>query len=578
MLIFLAVFAFAVVAGFNPALYLITENPKVYFRLWASISLLTFLVALIIEYFMMPSFASLLGGLGWSLLILWTVSAAISTQGEKFPSLFILGVFLLNLGWSIYNTPGVAQTISGSESKLIGEVKETTWNNVFESPTNPLHIRMVPRVHALTMMRKLMGQSADAEHPNEVLGSLYSLDEDRLTLQKVMNRLEWVCPLEINDGLFRQRDYLPGYARISAEDPNAVAEFISKVNGKPLHMKYFPSALWDSQLTRYLLNSGYIGVNLVDYTFETDDDGYPYWGITKTVFTKGAMAEKVAGLLLVDPTDGKIQEFAPKDAPKWVDRIMPSYLTHYYVEAWGMLKNGWNVFNVDREATKVVEEGPKIIFGDDGSILWHTGITSPNSKDDALSGFIHTDARTGVSRYYRMSNISAGHGEAARNAANAALKAENIGGVTATDPIPYLIFGRLAYVTPAVGENGIFKRLIIVDAQNVNHVGIGTSKEEALNGFRSALVKETSDGAVKNASSEKTGNFTVARVATEQRGRSQYYLVRFVEVPKNNFAGTLTDRTLDLPFAKEGDKVTASYFETGNSESQIRGFDVLNLK
>ena len=79
----------------------------------------------------------------------------------------------------------------------------------------------------------------------------------------------------------------PGYITVSATNPQDV-NLVQKFNDQDLKIKYQDEAYLGENIKRHIRDSGFQSEGLTDFSFELDDNGYPYWVITtyenKTLF------------------------------------------------------------------------------------------------------------------------------------------------------------------------------------------------------------------------------------------------------------------------------------------------------
>ena len=94
---------------------------------------------------------------------------------------------------------------------------------------------------------------------------------------------------------------------------------------------------------RHVRTSGYASAGLTDYSFEIDNDGRPFWVITRYERTIGFSGADTRGVLVVDALTGQINSHTVPDAPAWIDRIQPEQLVRRqlnyrgaYIHASGM--------------------------------------------------------------------------------------------------------------------------------------------------------------------------------------------------------------------------------------------------
>src|SRR5699024_10967757 len=106
----------------------------------------------------------------------------------------------------------------------------------------------------------------------------------------------------------------PGYITVDATNPNDV-ELVQEIDGKPINLKYLSSCYFGEEITRYVRNSGYLTAGLTDYSFELDDDGKPYWVITKYENLTIWSSPEATGTIIVDAQTGEINEYSISDTP-----------------------------------------------------------------------------------------------------------------------------------------------------------------------------------------------------------------------------------------------------------------------
>ena len=139
-----------------------------------------------------------------------------------------------------------------------------------------------------------------------------------------------------------------------------------------------------------------------DYTFELDDDGKPYWVITRYDNAIGFLEQKAIGTLIIDAQTGESNIYDIENTPEWVDRIQTMSYIKNYLNKWGELVHG--VFNFSDKDKLVSTDGMNIIFNDD-KCYYYTGITSVGS-DESLVGFTLTNTRTGKTTMYKTSGAT----------------------------------------------------------------------------------------------------------------------------------------------------------------------------
>jgi hypothetical protein len=435
------------------------------------------------------------------------------------------------------------------------------------SPTDPKHMRQVSAEQALFWMQKRMGGEIPGK-AGSVLGSQFSIDVERLIVQKINGHLYWVAPLQFVDGMkWWYSRAIPFYLRMSAEYAEARAELIES---KP--MEFMPSAFFGWQLERHIFQSGYTDKWLTELTFEVNEEGQPFWIVTRTEPVALYAGEIIHDFLIVDPVTGEITQHEKDNVPEWIDLITPGDLPSTWVHDWGMLKEGYwaSVGGQDtfRPTGSAVE-----VFGDDGEVWWHIGVTSSSRSDDSLVGFVHVSAKQHKAKFFRLAE-PAGDESAAVRAVETALKNSGLLSAHPTKPIPYILYGRLAYVVPVIGGNGDFQRLGIVDAANPHVVALGIDSSSALRDFKSELMAVARDDADSPSSEAMTAKVIIGnvyRIASETKGDSTEYVLILSTLPEKLLRAK-SSRGLHLPLTKEGDEVEIEYAESGDVEAQVVRF------
>jgi hypothetical protein len=445
---------------------------------------------------------------------------------------------------------------SADLSANIGNIERKEWNSTL-APVDPKHIRLVSSEQAEWIGAKAL---------NDGLGSVYH--PGKYALQKIGDRLYWVSPLDFQ-GWRRwvSADSSPGAILVDAHDPGAQARLVLKnSSGKELKLRYTPGAFFGRNLERHVYTSGYQSFELEGLHLEFDNEYNPFWVVTAVTPTVGFSGERPAKLLTVDPDSGKITEHALDKIPEWIDRVVPESVAVNNLTWWGRYRNGWWSSWLGSasllEPTALHGESAWLVYGQDGKCYWYSGLTSTSDRDDTLLGYTLTDSRTGQTIEYHVSGTTAGTANAA--AAAAAAKVSNFRGYHPTTPIPYNLYGHLAYIIPVVNENHLFQRVAIVDI-TCQKVALGEDKASALQEFKQLLGGASGNGASPTSESAvKTITFKVARRAESVRnGNSTVYLYTQSQ-PGRTFFGSASQGPA-LFLTREEDTVTVKFLDTEES-------------
>ncbi|MFH1551506.1 MAG: hypothetical protein ABIC36_01335 [bacterium] len=433
---------------------------------------------------------------------------------------------------------------------LIGEVRE----GVFSADTTPVDTTQVRTVDQL-----LAGRLADKRLGEDMaLGSQVNVGTMRI--QQVNGLLYWVGSLD-HSGFWKwwlNSKGTPGYIMVSATNERDV-KLVQEVNGEKVFLKYNAGCYFDNRILRYLYKNGYATKGLIDFTFEIDDDGYPYWVITQYQKRVGFFGEDAVGVVLVNAQNGKIDEYSIENAPTWIDRIQPENIIITQLNNWGEYVHGWpNWSGKDKLKTT---EGTSLVYGADGKSYWYTGVTSIGA-DEGTVGFVLVNTRTKEATMYNQAGATE---TAAMGSAEGAVQEK---GYKATFPILYNISGVPTYFTTLKDDAGLVKSMAWVSVEDYNIVGIGATITEALRNYRRNLVTRGNDIAPDSLVNRLVANGEVLRIGKDDS--NYYFLIRGYE--QKLFVGSL-DLSLEIVITKVGDLITVEYNEGGSEIVDIVEFD-----
>ncbi len=389
--------------------------------------------------------------------VLCTVAYGVLTLNKKYITSGIVVGLLYFVALIVFSPIFMPST----HRNLIGNVEEIE----FSSQIEHMDLKQLPIIDkelAYKLADKKLG-----EIPS--LGSQVTIGD--LSLQSVNGQLYYVGPLE-HSSFFKwltNREGTKGYIKVSATNQNDV-QLVTELNGEDIHLKYIPSAYLFSDLDRHAyLNDMKAGHT--DYTFELDDEGNPYWVITRYDNAIGITEQKAIGTEIINAQTGETNIYDIENTPKWVDRIQPSSYINNYLNKWGELVHGILNFS-DKDKLKPTQ-GMNIIFNDD-ECYYYTGITSVGN-DEGLVGFMLTNTRTGETKMYKTSGAT----EAA-SMKSAEGKVQQYG-YTATFPYLINIQSEPTYFMTLKDSNGLVKQYSMVNVKNYNTVAVGDTLQSTLN-------------------------------------------------------------------------------------------------
>lgn len=423
----------------------------------------------------------------------------------------------------------------------------------FTSEMEAIDLNQIPIVDkdlALTLADKKLG-----EKPS--LGSQVVVGEP--TMQSVNGQLTWVVPLQ-HSGFFKwlaNLDGSAGYVTVSAtniQDVEYVEDYKIKVQ---------PNAYLLDNLTRKARFNGGMFTGIVDYSFELNDDGKPYWVITTYKNICGFSLPEADGILLIDAENGETVRYELDEVPSWIDRIQPEEYILQQINNKGEYVHG--IFNFSNKEKYRVSSGWNIVYNN-GRCYLFTGITSVGSDESAI-GFYMVDMVTKEPTLYRMSGATEASAQLSAQGKVQDLR------YTATAPIILNVYGQPTYFMTLKDSARLVKMYAFVSVKDYMMVGVGDTIRAAQEDYAKAItdlssnneldIEEEIDSVVAVGVVERI-NFTVMNGET-------VYLFTLTDMPDKIFSASLTV-SQKLSLTKEGDNVKISYIDSEN-ENIVTEFD-----
>lgn len=473
------------------------------------------------------------------LCVLFTVTLVgygIITRSKKY---IISGgvVVLIYFALSVIYSPVIKYN---AHRNLIGNVEEVEFSNEIEY----IDLNQLPIID-----KELAGKLADkklGEIPS--LGSQVTIGE--LHLQSVNGSLYYVAPLEHSSFLkwLTNREGTSGYIKVSATNQNDV-ELITELNESKLHIKYLDSSYMLSDLKRaaYLRD---FSAGHTDFTFELDDDGRPYWVITRYDNAVGITEEKAIGVLIMDAQSGEVHVYDIGDIPSWVDRIQPKKFINRYINKWGKLIHG--VFNFTDKDKLQTTDGMNMIYNND-TCYYYTGITSVGS-DESLVGFTLTDTRTGETKMYKTAGATESAGMKSAEG-----KVQQYG-YQATFPYLINIQNEPTYFMTLKDSNGLVKQYAMVNVKNYNIVGVGDTLQSSLNKYLEGLTNTNMSLEGENKEEIITGE--VERIGLVIKDGTSVYDIKIKGI--DNVFSVSTETSREVALTTVNDIVEIRYIKIGS--------------
>jgi len=441
---------------------------------------------------------------------------------------------------------------------LIGTVEIGENLSTHMTPISMDKVRVVDQSLANILGDKVLGAQP-------ALGSQVRLGT--FNIQKVKNDLYWVAPL-LHSGFFKwnkNSEGTNGYVMVNASNERDV-KLVQEIGGKKVLIKYQPEGFFNDYLERHLYLSGFYNIGLTDYSFEIDDDGIPYWVITKYKKTIGFYGEDATGVVVVNTATGKCEEYAIANTPAWVDRIQPDAFIEKQLNDWGnFVKGYWNFSN---ENKLQISQEVTLVYGEDNKSYWYTGLTSVGA-DEATVGFVLVDTRTKKTVWYKQSGATE---FAAQKSARGKVQEKRF---SASTPIPYNINNIPTYVMTLKDDGGLVKMFAMVAIEDYTIVGVGNTLTETLMAYKNAFNMAGNKINPKSATKKQILNSVVLRINSDiKNGNSFYYFT--VEGKENIFIGS-SQISNELPVTAIGDSIVISFDDDTQGLIDISSFKNLNI-
>ncbi|HWK23504.1 MAG TPA: hypothetical protein VNS08_10785 [Ureibacillus sp.] len=405
----------------------------------------------------------------------------------------------------------------------------------------------VPPRFAQNKMKKAFGQV-----PNT---SYYELGN--LQIQKVNGEYVYIAPVEFS-GLWKwfNGKTTPGYFTMSATDSTDNPKFIKS------EMTYVPSAFLNKNLERHIRLENPTLIFYGDPQLEVDDEGKPFYIRSYGEFISARNGFDAKGIVMVDPATGDSEVLTLDKVPEFIDGAVSPEAVSLQNSYYGNYIHGfWNSLFGKKDVKLPSDEGTEAnvspIFNENGEMYYFTDFTSPKEGVDSMLGYSLTNARTGESTYY-TGNLEESYMDsqgALDIIEKKFIEKEWVGKM----PILYNFYGEASWLAPVIDSNGFLQNYFIVSAANPEISAYGTTPNDALKQYKTALSRGggTVDGTSK--SEEATIKGEVVRVYKERVG--DYTEVTFLLNTGQNFIVSSQNVPLAI-YLQEGDHVAITYYAT----------------
>ncbi len=446
---------------------------------------------------------------------------------------------------------------AGAYAEQIGEIEEKPFNESI-LPVDNSQLPTVDIELAYKQGEKVLGQIPS-------LGSQVVIGE--FTLQEVADNLIYVAPLEHTDILkYLTNQTTPGYITVSATDSSDV-KLVQDLSGESINLKYLHSSSFGDYLLRHVKFNGYAFDLITDPSFELDDNGRPFYVITKYTNEIFLAAPEAIGTVICDVQTGQITEYSIEETPEWVDRIIPVDFVEAQIDNNGEYIHG--IFNFSNKDKYMKTPGMIIVYSA-GECYYYTGLTSVGS-DESVIAFMMVNTRTKETVKFNMSGATE---TAAMSSAQGLVQDM---GYYSTIPIPINLNSIPTYFMTLKDSEGLVKSYAMVNIENYSIAAVGTSIAEAKRNYISNVSSSGNNSSLNAESLTKTITGKVTRISSNiENGNTNYYMV--LDNNLKNLYIAPYNISEELPVTRENDEVQITYMETDIGSISITSFDNLMLQ
>lgn len=342
----------------------------------------------------------------------------------------------------------------------------------------------------------------------------------RLATLQYSNIIKW----------FTNRDTrIPAYIRIDTITQKAE---LVKVDGG---IQYSTADHFAHNLIRHL-RFKYPTYLFAEPTFETDDNGNPYWITAKLDKTIGLFGgTDVVGAVICNAATGECTEYSLEQlrndsSLEWIDRVYSAELLVEQYDYYGTYQGGfWNSILGQKDTYSTTEGYSYLAINDD--VYLYTGVTSL-TNDESLTGFTLINMRTKEAKYY---TISGAKESSAQTSAEGLVQQYKY---TASFPLLLNVDGEPTYFMSLKDSSNLVKMYALVNVGQYSICAEGSSLTECIENYLSELAKngiklnvstdniaeenDSGSDAEKPKTIEVTGKITDIRTAV-LGGESVYY-------------------------------------------------------
>jgi len=431
---------------------------------------------------------------------------------------------------------------------------------VFDEKETPAS---VPPKFARNKMKKAFGQVPKTSYYE--LGSLQ--------IQKVNGDYVYIAPVEFS-GFFKwwNGDTTPGYFTISATDSSDNPKFVKE------EMTYTPSSYFNKNVERHIRMQYPDLIFHGDVQLEIDEDGKPFYIRSYGDFISARNGFEVKGMVMVDPKTGNTELFKLADVPEFIEGAVSPEVVSLQNSYYGNYIHGfWNSWFGKTDVKLPSDEGTEAnvspIFDENGVMHYFTDFTSPKEGVDSMLGYSLTNSRTGKATFYTgILEESYMDSQGALQIIEKKFIEKKWKGQM---PILYNFYGEASWLTPVLDPNGFLQNYFIVSAANPEISVYGTTPNDALRQYKTALQRGGGKVDGSSKAEEKQVSGTVLRVYKEKSGDAT--VISFLLDNGQNYTVSSQNAPTAI-YLKEGDTVQVTFLDTGEQflpvkEIVIEGLD-----
>ncbi len=271
-------------------------------------------------------------------------------------------------------------------------------------------------------------------------------------------------------------------------------------------------------------------------TFETDDEGNPFWITARLDKTIGLFGgTDVAGAIICNAVTGEsvyysMDEIRQTNSLSWIDCVYSDDLLVQQFDYFGLYQGGfWNSILGQKDTYATTEGSSYLAMNDD--VYLYTGVTSLTS-DESLTGFALINMRTKDAKYYVISGAKEISAETSAEGLVQQYEYD------ASFPLLLNVDSEPTYFMSLKDSSDLVKMYALVNVGQYSIGAVGTSLTECIKNYLSELEKngikldvsteniteETGDATVSNPVEkiEVTGKIAEIRTAVIG-GESTYY-------------------------------------------------------